>query len=390
MPKFFYAMLLAQVICAFYLYRRFLRPLKRGGWRKKIGFVVLILAFVFLMVTPLTLRVLKLPVREPLTQLYYWIANPTIAILVTVIFYSLFVDGTAILVRFMRRLAKSKPYDKERQRFFRQAGQAGVLLAASASTGLGLRQALAGPIVKEVRVPITGLADGLVGLRIAQLSDLHVGPMINRAYVERVVEMTNSLKADLIALTGDFVDGSVAQLRNDVEELAKLRAPYGIFFCSGNHEFYSGIQEWMQYFKTLGFRVLENQHTVQTINGARLLIAGVHDYTANQRNPDYMSDPDAALVGASPADLKILLAHQPRSCFAASKAGFDLQLSGHTHAGQFFPFSLVVRFAHPYVRGLNLHDKKMWVYVNQATGYWGPPSRLGVPAEVTLLVLERA
>ncbi len=264
-----------------------------------------------------------------------------------------------------------------------------ALLGGAALASLtGLASARTGPKVKEVRVPL-GRALGTSGreLRIAQISDLHVGPTILEDYVESVVERTNALNPDLIALTGDMVDGTWEQLERHVAPLSKLKAPLGVFYVSGNHEYYWGGERWIERFARMGMTVLENENRVVDFHGARIQIAGVPDPAGERFFERHRSDPEAAMLSPAPReaiDLRILLAHRPAACFAAARAGFDLQLSGHTHAGQFFPWAFYVPLAHPYSRGLNLHEKT-WVYVNAGTGYWGPPNRFGVPSEITLL-----
>jgi predicted MPP superfamily phosphohydrolase len=169
--------------------------------------------------------------------------------------------------------------------------------------------------------------------------------------------------------------------------LQGLKHRHGIYFITGNHEYYSGAEAWIAENRRLGFEPLLNEHRVLKIGDASLVLAGVTDHSDSRFTSVNTSDPMKAMAGAPrDAGAKILLAHQPRSCFKAGEAGFDLQISGHTHAGQTFPGSLIVPFAHPYYKGLNRHGK-MWVYVNRGTGYWGPPLRLGVPSEITLLTL---
>jgi predicted MPP superfamily phosphohydrolase len=219
---------------------------------------------------------------------------------------------------------------------------------------------------------------------------VHVGLTIKREYVDAIVEAVNGLKADIIAVTGDLVDGPVQELARHTAPLARLSARHGAFFVTGNHEYYSGERAWTAEFTRLGLRVLVNEHVVVTHGGAPLVVAGVTDYSAHHFNPEQRSDPAAALSGAPPdAAAKILLAHQPRSAAAAARAGFDLQLSGHTHGGQFWPWTLFVRFQQPFTAGLHrLND--LWVYISRGTGYWGPPKRFGAPSEITLLRLVPA
>jgi len=243
------------------------------------------------------------------------------------------------------------------------------------------------PRVVRVAVPISGLPADLEGFRIVQLSDLHVGPTIRRRFVQTVVDTANRLDPDVIAFTGDVADGKVPQLRAEVAPLAALAARYGKFFVSGNHEYYWDANGWMREAERLGFNVLTNAHQLIQRGEGRLLVVGVTDAFASRGVPGHHSDPAAAVRGAPPSHVKLLLAHQPRSAYAADEMGFDLQLSGHTHGGQYFPFNVLVHFFQPFVAGLHRLER-MWLYVSRGTGYWGPPLRLGAPAEITLIELR--
>jgi predicted MPP superfamily phosphohydrolase len=262
-----------------------------------------------------------------------------------------------------------------------------VPLLAVLATLLGLYSARRRAPVKNVDVPITGLPAALHGFTIVQISDIHVGPTIKRGYVEKIVNAVNALKPDLIAVTGDVVDGSVAQLAVHTRPLGRLSARHGAFLVTGNHEYYSGADKWVVEFRRLGLTVLMNEHVVVEHDGARAIVAGVTDYGAGSFDPEHGSDPAKAMLGA-PVDVRfrLLLAHQPRSAPEASKAGFTLQLSGHTHGGQFLPWNFFVRLQQPFVAGLEkLND--LWVYTSRGTGYWGPPIRIAAPSEITRLRL---
>jgi uncharacterized protein len=265
-----------------------------------------------------------------------------------------------------------------------------VPLVALAVTLVGFVNARRVARVVTVEVPIAGLPASLQGYSIAQISDVHVGPTIKRAYLNAIVNRVNALKADAIAITGDLVDGSVRRLALHTEPLRRLCAPDGAFFVTGNHEYYSGAEEWIAEMRRLGLTVLLNEHVVRERDGAGVMIAGVSDYTAHHFNPAHRSDPHAAAAGAPRhVQVRILLAHQPRTAEVASQAGYDLQLSGHTHGGQFFPWNLFVPLQQPFVAGLN-RVRDMWVYTSRGTGYWGPPKRFGAPSEITLVRLVAA
>jgi predicted MPP superfamily phosphohydrolase len=243
------------------------------------------------------------------------------------------------------------------------------------------------PRLVNVDIPIAQLPPPLHGFSIAQISDVHVGPTIRRGFVERLVARVNDLEADLIAITGDLVDGSVEQLSSHTAPLSKLSARHGAFFVTGNHEYYSGERAWTKEIERLGLTVLKNEHVVLQHDGALLVLAGVNDIGAHHFDAAQRSDPAVALQGApAGAGAKILLAHQPSSAAAAAEAGFDVQISGHTHGGQFWPWNHFVRFFQPFTAGL-YRLKYLWVYVSRGTGYWGPPNRFGVPSEITRIRL---
>ncbi|MBS0453081.1 MAG: metallophosphoesterase [Proteobacteria bacterium] len=277
-----------------------------------------------------------------------------------------------------------------------------VPVAATFITLVGYFNARRTARVRRVDIPISRLPSQLEGFTIAQLSDIHVGPTIRVRYIERIVNAVNRLGADMVAITGDLVDGTVAELRTHVAPLGRLKARHGTYVVTGNHEYYAGAHAWVDELRRLGLNVLMNEHVVlqtQNVSGAQtdeevhesaLVVAGVTDYTAGHFDQTHASDPEGAVRDAPPqVHTRVLLAHQPRSAIAAAQAGYQLQLSGHTHGGQFFPWNLFVPLQQPFTAGLHrLHD--MWVYVSRGTGYWGPPKRFGAPSEITLLRLVQA
>ena len=272
---------------------------------------------------------------------------------------------------------------------FAQASARAVPVVAALVTLWGFVNARRTAAVVRVDVPVTGLPAALHGFAIAQISDVHIGPTIRRPYLEAIVDAVNRLDADLVAVTGDLVDGSVKDLADHVAPLAALRSRDGTFFVTGNHEYYSGAAAWVGELRRLGVTVLMNEHVVVSRGDAKLVVAGVTDFNAGHFDRAQASDPKAALAGSPPAALRLLLAHQPRSAEAAEAAGFDLQLSGHTHGGQFWPWNLFVRLQQPFTAGLR-RWRSMWVYTSRGTGYWGPPKRFGAPSEITLLRLVPA
>ncbi len=271
---------------------------------------------------------------------------------------------------------------------FRALSAAAILVLALLITAIGFVNARRRAAVRDVDVPVTGLPATLEGFTIVQISDIHVGATIRGGYVSAIVDAVNSLQADLIAVTGDIVDGSVAQLATHTEPLARLSARHGAFFITGNHEYYSGAHAWAAEMRRLGLHVLLNEHQVVEHDGAHVVVAGITDYSAEHFDPAEKSDPAAALAGApANAAFTLLLAHQPRSGFAARGLGIDLQLSGHTHGGQFLPWNWFVRLQQPFTAGLHRFGD-FRIYVSRGTGYWGPPLRFGAPSEITRLRLR--
>ncbi len=264
-----------------------------------------------------------------------------------------------------------------------------VLAAATLLTALGLVAALRPPRLVEVEVPVAGLPPELDGLRVVHLSDLHVSATLGRRRVAAVVARVNALEPDLVALTGDLVDGSVDALREDAAPLRDLRARLGVFFVPGNHEYYAGVEAWLAEARRLGMRTLLNAHVVVEAGGARLVVAGVPDHRAAAFVPSHRPDPARALAGAPEGAPRLLLAHQPRSADAALAAGADLVLCGHTHGGQFWPWSWLVPRVEPYAVGLH-RVGAAHVFTSRGTGWWGPPNRLGAPAEIALIRLRPA
>jgi len=270
-----------------------------------------------------------------------------------------------------------------------QASSAAVPLLAALATLLGTVNARRRPAVRTVEVPIDGLPAALDGFTLVQITDLHVGATIQRRFVQKVVDTANRLQPDVVVVTGDSVDGRVEDLRPHIEPMSQLAARHGVFAVTGNHEYYSGVQPWIAEYRRLGMHVLLNEHVVLRHGGAPLVLAGVTDYSGGHFDPAHRSDPRAALAGAPDGAPRVLLAHQPRSADAARQAGAQLQISGHTHGGQFLPWRWFVPLQQPYTAGLHRHGS-MWIYISRGTGYWGPPKRLGAPSEITRLRLVAA
>jgi uncharacterized protein len=375
--RFLYAIALL-ALCHVYIGLRLLPPLPVGPAGHAIGALALV-ASCLLMPLALVARGAR---DEEWSDRLAWIGLTTMGLFSSLMVFTVLRDLVLLVAR-----------------VFAAAGEIAVLerITAIATIALAVLATLIGlfnarrlAAVVDVNVPVANLPPELHGFSIAQISDVHVGPTIKQKYVDAIVEAVNGLDADVIAVTGDVVDGSVRQLAAHVAPLSRLRSRHGTYFVTGNHEYYSGAHAWTSEFQRLGMHVLMNEHVVLNHRDRQIVVAGVTDFSAHHFDPRHRSDPSVALQGApAGAAVKILLAHQPRSAAAAAAAGFDLQLSGHTHGGQFWPWNHFVRFQQPFTSGLNrLQD--LWVYVSRGTGYWGPPKRFGAPSEITRIRLVPA
>lgn len=289
------------------------------------------------------------------------------------------------------RGAPERPADPERRLFVARTVAGSAVALAGGTAAFSFWRATGPALVDEVPIRLARLPPALSGFTIAQISDLHVGPTIGEREVRRVVEQTNALRPDLTVITGDLVDGDVATLGAVVSQLSRLEARHGVVFVTGNHDWYSGAEEWVAFVKRLGMRVLRNERMAvgDTAGGASFDLAGVDDYAA-RRFGGPSGTLARSLAGRDPDRSLVLLAHQPRGVEEAVASGVELQLSGHTHGGQIFPFNLVVAATTPYVAGLYRHREAGsdgQIYVSRGTGYWGPPMRLGSPPEIAKIVL---
>jgi predicted MPP superfamily phosphohydrolase len=300
------------------------------------------------------------------------------------------IDVLRLLAAVARRVAATPPIDLQRRTLLARLTAAATGLLVGGLAGAALRSVRKPVEVRRVRVALDRLSPEQDGFRIVQLTDVHVGPTIGRAFVEQIVARANALDPDLIAITGDLVDGGVPELAPAIEPLGGLRARHGVYFVTGNHEYFSGAEAWLNELNRLGIRVLRNERVSIGNAAAGFDLAGVDDRSAVR----YGGLAPAAALARALADRDerrelILLAHQPRSLLDASSFGVGLQLSGHTHGGQVWPFNFIVQLQQPFVAGLHRRGRSQ-IYVSRGTGYWGPPMRLAAPAEITEIRLECA
>jgi uncharacterized protein len=311
-----------------------------------------------------------------------------------VMFLLLAVSVSTDLVRLAaaigRRVAAVPPFDPQRRTLLARLTAAATGLLGGGLAAAAIYSARKPVEVRRVRVALDRLPPEQDGFRIVQLTDVHVGPTIGRAFVEQIVASANALEPDLIAITGDLVDGGVPELASAIEPLGELRARHGVYFVTGNHEYFSGADPWLNELNRLGIRVLRNERVPIGNAEAGFDLAGVDDRSAVRYGG---LAPAAALTRAladrDPQRELVLLAHQPRTLLDAEPFDVGLQISGHTHGGQVWPFNFVVQLQQPFVAGLHRRGRSQ-IYVSRGTGYWGPPMRLGAPAEITEIRLECA
>jgi hypothetical protein len=366
----------------YYLWARLVRdPMLPAPWRG-LGTVAIVLLGLLIPATMAARRLLGVTPSVLYWAVMLWLG--AVFILFCLVFASDIVRLGAWLLE--KLVGRDSPADPARRRFFARLIGGGVVTAGAGLSALAIRAATAHVKIKEVRVPLARLPKSMHGTTIAQITDLHIGPTIGREFVEQVVAKTNALQPDIIAITGDLVDGPVAELRHAAAPLADLKARHGVFFVTGNHEYYAGVTEWLAELERLGIRVLRNERVSIGHGEDSFDLAGVDDYSS--RGNGHGHDLERAVAGRDPERELVLLAHQPRAVHDAAKLGVGLQLSGHTHGGQIWPWRYMVYLQQPYVSGLAKHLERTWVYVSSGTGYWGPPMRLLAPAEITKVVLE--
>ena len=318
-----------------------------------------------------------------------WVGSLCMGLWATFIFLSAAMDIVHLAHWGVRRIRNSARVDPARRSFLSRWIPAGVVWSSAGIAGLGFAEAVRGPRVNEHAIPIQNLPEALQGFTIVQISDLHVGPTIQRGYVDEVVRQTNALKPDLIVVTGDIADGSPALLAEYLQPFANLSSRLGTYYVTGNHEYYWGVEKWLESVKELGFFPLVNENRILAVDDAKILLAGVTDSAGGNFLSSHRSDATRASRSSEECHLRILLAHRPDNWSESEALGFDLQLSGHTHGGQFFPWSVFMPLAYKYYRGLNKHGR-MWIFVSSGTGYWGPAHRFAVPSELALLRLTAA
>jgi hypothetical protein len=371
----------------YYIGKRLIKPMKWNSLQKRIAWIILVTIFILPIISMSLVRI-----GDGANFYLAWVTYVGLGFASFVFILLFFRDTSLLLMRGTRKLGsfftpKISVLDASRREFLVQTSNIGIIAAAGAATSYGIYEARKVPGIVNVEVPIARLPKEFDGFSIAQISDIHAGLTVKRDWIETVTEKIQSLNPDLIAFTGDMADGSVRELENDVAPLKDLHAPFGKYFVTGNHEYYSGAEQWIRHAGKLGYDVLMNEHRTLEKNGAKIILAGVTDYSAGQFDKEQTSNPEKAIQSASNGDTKILMAHQPRTLYKTDNLDFDIVLNGHTHGGQFFPWNLLATVGQPFIKGLHRYNNS-WVYVSKGTGYWGPPVRVGARSEITLLTLR--
>ena len=375
-----------------YLWRRLARDLTDRPWLRR-AILIGLLSMVALVVCAMALpRVVGRGSAGPFVFGGLLWMGAAFYLLVFLWLFDLIRLGNWLIAKLRKRDPASETWlgDPGRRQFLARLTAGGALLASGGLSALAVRAARSQITTPEVPVRLDRLPAALSGFRIALLSDMHLGPTLGADFTRRVVDATNALRPDAVVIVGDLVDGKVELIGQDVAPLADLRAEHGVFFTTGNHEYYVGVRPWLAFLGRIGIQVLDNRHVSigdRAPGGARFVLAGINDRQAGWVSEEAKPDPVRALSGVEPEAEVVMLAHQPRQVDEVAALGVGLQLSGHTHGGQLFPFGALTQLAQPYLSGLHRHGARTQIYVTRGTGYWGPPMRVLAPAEISQIIL---
>ncbi len=376
------------VVIHMYLWRRLVRDTKiGGGWRRGLTIAIIGLGALW----PIAMGVSRL-IGGDVGWLLSWPAFLWMAIMFYVLLLLLVVDGAWLVRRGLHR-AKGRtapPVDPDRRAFIARVTGGAAVSVAAGTTAVGMVSALSEIDIVDVEIPLARLPKSMDGFVIAQITDLHVGFTVDRGYVQGIVDRVNSMQPDLVALTGDLVDGSPDKLSADIQPLGGLRSKHGSFFVTGNHEYLAGADAWLDVYRELGMRVLRNERVEIRRGDAVFDLAGVDDYQAKRLAKGHGADLAKAVAGRDTARELVLLAHQPREVHQAKKQGVGLQLSGHTHGGQIWPWHYLVMIQQGGLLAGKSKHADTWLYTSRGCGYWGPPVRVGAPPEITKIILRAA
>ncbi len=319
-----------------------------------------------------------------------WAPYVWIGMMMLLFFTLLTVDAVKLMALVVKKVTVggSLIADPERRRVMNRIVAGAATVAVTGLSGIAVVKAAKKAVIKKLEINLSRLPRKLDGMKIVQLSDLHIGLTNGGRWLEDIVRRVNALEPDVIVVTGDIIDGQVELLVKEIAPLRDLEAPHGVYFVTGNHEYYFGVSEWLPAVTRLGIRVLRNERVKIGEGDDFFYLAGVDDYNSRGMEPGHGQDLGKALDGREPDVEVVLLAHQPRAIYQAAKMDVGLVLCGHTHGGQIWPFTYLVGLQQPYNKGLYRHGERTWIYVNQGTGLWGPPMRLGTEGEITEISLR--
>jgi len=389
-------MLLTLFLGTRYVWRRLVRDTALSGRPKAVASAIIIGATLLLPVVMTTGRFApRGPVQFLNVPIYTWLG----ALLYLVLILGAIDLGKAVKNRgkalYQRLRAKSdeaiqEPVDEERRLFLARAGAGVALLGTGAAVLVGRANVSGDVSTPIIEVPMARLPKALDGFRIVQFTDVHIGPILDQAFLRDLVEKANAMRPDLVVITGDLVDSSPGIIGHEVAELARLKSRFGTYFVTGNHEYYSGVDTWLPFLSGLGIRTLTNERVSIGEPGASFDLAGLPDTDAGRFLTAHTPNLEATLKGRREDRELVLLAHRPEPIHVAAKHRVGLQISGHTHGGQLWPVTLITQLVHPYSAGLHQHSPDTKIYVSRGAGFWGPPMRIGAPAELPLIVLTSA
>lgn len=368
----------------YYIWRRIIHDTRLPTpWRWGASAILAVLA-ISLPTTILLVRVLDIRVARGVFMVpFLWMGT-----MMMLFFLLVFSDLIKLVSKVIAQKPLNRPFDSSRRTAMNRIVAGAVVTTTGGLASAAVINGKLDPIIKKIEVKLDNLPNTLSGFRIVQLTDIHIGNTLNRKWLQNVIAQTNRLKPDLIAITGDVVDGTPSALRKETALLSNLKAPRGVYLVTGNHEYYSGADAWIREFESYGIRVLRNESVSIKGEEGSFRIVGIDDFHGRRIQPGHGPDLEKALAGIPMTEETVLLAHQPKAIHEAAKHGVGLVLSGHTHGGQIWPITQLVLLQQPYNKGLFRHDDTTQIYVSQGTGYWGPPMRLGSSNEITEITLR--
>lgn len=370
----------------YYLWLRMVHDTGMPSPWREISTGLLVLLGISIPITLFISRMIPFEVSRFIT----WLPYTWLAVMMLLFISFLAADSIKLLAVGIKKLSSSQslPMDHSRRNALGQLIAGTTVLAVTGVASAGVIKAARKAVVKTVHIPLSHFPKAMDGLKIVQISDLHIGITVGKQWLTDLVNRINTLNPDIVAITGDLTDGDPQKLYKEIEPLKHLETTYGTFFVTGNHEYYSDATRWIEEIRKLGINVLRNQSVAITKGEEQFFLAGVDDYNAANLQRGHGQNVSNAIAAVPDNAAVVMLAHQPRSVFDAADVGVDLVLAGHTHGGQIWPFTYLVGLQQPYNKGLYAHNQDTQIYVNQGTFMWGPPMRVGTECEITEIILS--